>query len=74
LGKKYNLERMVIAFVVYHIWRQRNNYRFCKIQMTKEKIVKSILNEIKCRVGANVPRKVTGADGEVCYRLGVKTG
>ena len=42
--------------------------------MTEEQRLKSVLNEIKWRVGAYVPNKFTAADREVCDMLGVKTG
>ena len=33
---------MAIAAAVYHIWRPRNTYKFSKIMLTEEQMVKRI--------------------------------
>ena len=48
---------MLIAAVLYHLWRQRTNVRFLKTQLTEDQMEKGIENEIKWRIEGNIPKK-----------------
>ena len=48
---------MLIAAVLYHLWRQRTNVRFLKTQLTEDQMEKGIENEIKWRIEGNIPKE-----------------